>query len=468
MPPFSTSPPAPPGGLARQRLHEVLDFALRHSAQLTQLQPHWQEPCGNGIEWLDKVVTETALLCLIAPRAGGPDPALVAKAQALAARIEPLARNAAYLQKIMRNPQYVIVYGIAHLALTAAGRPDAYFDFVVRRAVHARLHQAAERIPFRDLDAMWLLHGYDEEAFTISFEAVAYGSILSAPTSPFYLTRTDGYAITHTVFYLTDFGRHPLSAAIDRPHLRQLLEETIAWNLLAGDLDLLGELLLGAWQLDQQLGPYARLGLDYFFTSWQQLGQLVAPSFEPAHFATLAGSERAAYQFLHTYHTYYVGALLCTALCESNFAYELPTAPEPPALPGSAGHELQQLAAETFAANTFLLPVVQAAAVPPADKASCLLDMLLIQAVREYDLRLLARLYELVPRHGLPPTALLRGSLDYLALQQLPDGQCGVFAIGADTPATRTASAWLATCADQMRAYCANFEPAATSCLTDA
>lgn len=109
--------------------------------------------------------------------------------------------------------------------------------------------------------------------------------------------------------------------------------------------------------------------------------------------------------------------------------------------------------------------MVQAAAVPPADKASCLLDMLLIEAVREYDLRLLARLYELVPRHGLPPTPLLRGSLDYLALQQLPNGQCGLFAIGADTPATRAASAWLATCAEQMLAYCARFKPAAASCL---
>lgn len=281
MIPSATLPHPPPGGLARRRLHEVLDFALRHSAHLTQMQPHWQEPCGTGIEWLDKVVTETALLCLIVPRAGGPDPALAAKARALAASIEPLARSPAYLQKILRHPQHVIVYGIAHLALTAAGRPDADFDFVVRRAVHARLHQAAERIPFRDLDAMWLLHGYDEQAFAISFEAVAYGSILSAPASPFYLTRTDGYAITHTVFYLTDFGRHPLPAAIDRPRLRQLLEETIAWNLLAGDLDLLGELLLSAWQLGPHFGPYARLGLDYFFTSWQRLGQLVAPASSP-------------------------------------------------------------------------------------------------------------------------------------------------------------------------------------------
>jgi hypothetical protein len=456
-----------PRGLARQRLHEVLDFALLHSAQLTQMQPHWQEPCGNGIEWLDKVVTETALLCLIAPRASGPDPALAAKAQTLAARIEPLARSPAYLQKIMRNPQYVIVYGIAHLALTAAGHPDAYYDFVVRRAVHARLHQAAERIPFRDLDAMWLLHGYAPEAFDISFEAVAYGSILSAEASPFYLTRTDGYAITHTVFYLTDFGRQPLPAAIHRPRLRQLLEETIAWNLLAGDLDLLGELLLCAWQLDRAFGPYARLGLDYFFTSWRELGQLVAPSFEPTHFATLAGPEREAYQFLHTYHTYYVGALLCTALCESDFAYDLPIGPALPSSAGSAEQELQELAAETFATNIFLMPVVQAAAVPTAAKANCLLDMLLIEAVREYDLRLLARLYELVLRHELAPTPLLRGSLDYLALQQLPDGQCGIFAIGADTPTTRAASAWLAACTSQLQAYCASFEPALNSCLAD-
>jgi len=287
-------------------LDDVIDFAITNINALQTHHPFWTQPYSTGIEWVDKILAETALLGLITKRVEIYDFALQEKLQQLSAVVAPFVRSTSYLQKIMRNPQMVTVYGMGHIALTAAGHSDTYFDYVVKKAVGTRLYEASEKIPFRDLDTMWLLSLYDQDNYKVSFDKVAACSILNSNGNVFFFSRSDAYAVTHTIFYLTDFGRVGLPFSVDTKKVGRMIDEIICWNVLSADLDLLGERLICAVLLGEKLSSYALVGLAYFFRTWQHFTILFGPSFDPTYFQTLEGAEARAYTFQNTYHTYYL------------------------------------------------------------------------------------------------------------------------------------------------------------------
>jgi hypothetical protein len=102
-----------------------------------------------------------------------------------------------------------------------------------------------ERVPFRQLD---LLHGLDNLGYPIdvSLREMALKTGCFANTKRLQnLTSADGYALTHNIFYLTDFGRSP--QCVDPqllPDVQQALQHLSAIAVSEQNMDLLSEYLL--------------------------------------------------------------------------------------------------------------------------------------------------------------------------------------------------------------------------------
>jgi hypothetical protein len=388
--PAAIAEPAPQAWLAGT-LAAVLESAARLIRRQPDLAAHWPEERGPGAT--DKLLGEAAMLLLAAHRAMPGHAAVAALAEAME---EPVRgrRAQALLMRSCRNAELLF---LPHHALNHCGRGDAAMD--------ARLGQLppglGEMLPFRAAERAWLASLLPGAAWAPP--PLGQDHVLARMPPVFEAHRGDLYAVTHWALYATDLGRHPAPEALRQGTLA-MLDEAIAWQLAAEDLDLLGELLLAARLLRlPQEGPAIRAGWALLRGTWDLLGFLPSPSFSAGVFGGLQGPAREAYVAAHTYHTVFVLGLLCAAELQAGAAE--PPAP-PPVADGDDPFWLRLLGGCDWA-----LPVI--------------LDARLIQAVRAYDLAGLARAMEQAMASGLPPSPVFGAALAFLDRQRLPGGEIG-------------------------------------------
>jgi len=142
------------------------------------------------------------------------------------------------------------------------------------------------------------------------------GSILIAdpPPSACSSIPEQAYALTHAIFYTTDFGQRPLPEKVVRERLRSTVDAVLAWRLAREDFDLIGELLLAVCCSGMEWSPYCWLAWRTLVDAREQLGEVPGPNLDSLHRNTLSPVEARAYAYRHTYHTMYVFGLLCAQL----------------------------------------------------------------------------------------------------------------------------------------------------------
>jgi Domain of unknown function (DUF6895) len=307
--------------LDRRRLSRRLDHTLRFAeANIARLDQHatiWADPHDPFVTLVDKIVVESALLARVAARA--PASSLCEHQIAvLCALLVPRARSERNRVLLMRFPHTALSLGLAHVALTELGYPDEEFSELLDRAITSGYADSVERLPYREMEWRWfegMLHGRPPTCGDLLPH-----SILGSDVHPLYMLGADVYALTHAVMFLTDFGRWPLVGP-DLNALQQTVDASIAWMLDAGNLDLLAELVMTASMVEPAWSPYVAAGWACLEAAWSSLDCLPGPGFEPEVFSQLEEADRSAYAFRHTYHTTYVGGMLCALL----LAGELPT-----------------------------------------------------------------------------------------------------------------------------------------------
>ncbi|HEY2764655.1 MAG TPA: hypothetical protein VGJ13_11680 [Pseudonocardiaceae bacterium] len=135
-------------------------------------------------------------------------------------------------------------------------------------------------------------------------------SIVAARDTPLFFGDDDAYAVTHVLFYLTDFGVRPLPVdPAERERVRELVLIMLAGYLARGNLDLAGELMLCA----ETLGAHQHDLLDH---GWRLMagarradGAVPSPLHDPAIVPAVQGEKRAAYLFGTCFHTTMVAAM---------------------------------------------------------------------------------------------------------------------------------------------------------------
>ena len=456
-------------------LLSVLNFAIATVDNLDYDAPFWNEEIDVYLKYADKAVVETGLFILIVTRCDNLPQEHYQLLCNLSDKLAPLARSERNQALLMRFPQSAAAFGISHFALSSLHRADPIFDVLVRQAFESGLVESVERVPYRAMDVRWI-QGLLFPSKNLSFDNLFEHSILTRPANVISLTPSDVYAITHALMYLTDFGRHPLPSCLDLDSIEKIVDRCLAANLLAENLDLLGELLICASIIRRPWSPYVRFAWSVLQTAWKELQFLPSPSFEVPLFLSLNGREKTAYTYRHTYHTMFVAGILCSSLLchpisqenelqwkplmqdQSNIIQEIRHSAELAQRFCSLAEGFDQTsyqardyltAQEALSetdpsqlltrivskilscigiqeqANTFWSQAVQNSYLSSSELEMVLMDALLIQASRDCNLSALCDALILSARHNCVLSSTLKDTVLFLIRQQLPSGAIG-------------------------------------------
>lgn len=280
---------------------------------LSQESPNGEEPQP------EKVLSETALMLLFAARVDPSYKQIHRRIRSLAKQLVPHARSDRVLAGVTLAPVLAREYAAAHVCLSRLGYPDRKFDEVLARSLSSGALQRRERVPYRQLELEWLGGIWDLERGgrqRLPDPALASATTAGMGLDPLSPTRDDVYAFTHSLLYLTDFGKR---RRLPRPKAELVAdaEAGLARFLDDDDFDVSAEVLL-TWPLLRARWPAAAaFGFRVLERVEDEVGYLPSLSLSDERYRELEGPARKRYVVAEAYHTVYVMGLLCAATLQA-------------------------------------------------------------------------------------------------------------------------------------------------------
>ncbi len=260
------------------------------------------EQAESGALRADKAACEVALLCWGLARNRHVDPAADPQVRALLDACERRLRAAPIIQGLLWHPARTPMLAMGSALLSRMGRTAPAFDSLSLLAWREPLLASMERSPSQQLELYW-----SARLLGIEQAPPPLVGLLAQPPLAQLMRAEDGYALTHALFYITDFGRQPLPPAADAQALCASLESALAWSLARYDFDLLGECLLCTLYCGMPCTPLWRLAVAVLLLTWEANG------FVPDR-APPATAQDAQGLFFSLYHANLVAALLASEL----------------------------------------------------------------------------------------------------------------------------------------------------------
>ncbi|WP_089305042.1 DUF6895 family protein [Geodermatophilus pulveris] len=264
----------------------------------------------------DQALGELALLCrqLVLRRACDQ-----VDVEPLLAVLQSVESHQLFTHRLRRVNDALLPHVLVVSALQEAGL-SSRVDIEVLQSMCDRSNALfAERPPHRLLELRRMLDSVGLRHRLPSYTTLARMSNLGRDVDPIRLTNYDIYSITHTLFFLTDFGRLvPRGLTSARRRLAcATVHQLLGMQIHRGNYDMVGELLLSAYCLDG-------VDSDFYVAGWETLqavqwreGVVPGPNYrEEAHRTALKSGEEEgdSYVFGNCYHTTLVAALV-GALC---------------------------------------------------------------------------------------------------------------------------------------------------------
>jgi hypothetical protein len=453
-----------------ERLDGCLAFARRTVEGADPAHALWQVDLGQ-VSGYEKMMMEAGLLAHLVGRTGCCDEAVERLAHAIRANYD----STSALSCILRHPRLAASLGTLLLVLDRFGLATQQERAVVHGALESPYLDCSEHVPFRLLDRHWVLGLVGDAPAPLS-DALRL-SAACRTTHPIYMTREDGYAITHAIMYVTDFGAHATPPELRGDAAWRTVDAAVAWCTAAGDFDLLAELLLAQLLLRRRLSAYGAIAWRRSRDTWDALGFLPSPSLSAASFRELDDeAEQRQYAFHNMYHTMLVGGLLCAAFLDTQVTAPAPPADELPydeppsvarAVEGAVEHLRRTLGVDLPTARDAIASIDWTTDVTrveeltrtwatdepaPGVAARMAIDASIILAAEDYDLPLLAAALRRAADTG-TVTPTIHAGADFLARQSLVGGAIGAGFLDlatsgadADTRASAGATAALANC----------------------
>jgi hypothetical protein len=279
----------------------------------------------------DKVIAETALLCLAVVRLVGHD-ALRDHALLVATKLIPHARSLRIAAAMAFVPFKARDFAIPHRCLSAMGLTDDAFEVRVQMSLGSELVNSRERFPHRLLEQFWVdRFDVPSTSSVIKPDPSWPVTALDQPIPALTGGRDDLYAFTHAVMYASDFSRHEIQSARPTPHVLNDVNSSLAAMLDDDDLDLVGELLFAWPSFRIGFGPTAQFAFLVLCQIEDEVGVVPSLALSGEAFAQHDPKTSRAYALASTYHPAYVMGLLCAQL----FAHSLPFNAVPSRVPNS-------------------------------------------------------------------------------------------------------------------------------------
>jgi Domain of unknown function (DUF6895) len=382
------------------RLGRCLDVASR---AVEVLGPEGYQGSDGGEEVsAEKVIAEAGLLLLVSAPAVAGSAGLTKLHTQLAERLIPFARSDRAQAGICLTPARALGYGTAHICLQRLGYRDAEFDLLLSRSLAGSAARSGEAAPHRQLELDWLraLSGVSENGSQGAERCLAARSILAQPVDLLFSGRSDMYAFTHVLMFLTGLGVTRGCLPRPRQYLALDAEALLAAGLDDHDYDVAAELLLTWPLLGLDWSPVATFAFSVLTQVEDRAGFLPSPMTRVDRYETLDPEERPRYALATAYHAVFAMGLLC--------AMSIHPGPRPAADLTVGGGEYGEGAA---AAILHLLDrdegprhwrewVASLSRVPDSI-APVLLTMLLRRAAARKDMRLVSAGVEIADRYDL-------------------------------------------------------------------
>ncbi|MCR8578289.1 DUF6895 family protein [Streptomyces sp. Isolate_219] len=230
----------PGDGSSQRRAVETRAVAWL-AARRTLIDP--AEAAPGRVLFARKALIETAFL--VGLRARLAPEALDGDYSTLLDQVEEIAARPSYRELIARDEAALLLYAGTYAALRLCGREDPDFRQLITQAAAGGYAAAFERVPYRQLDLLHTLELCDVPHTLPAVDDVLPFTLLCNRPNVLKLTDRDIYAITHTIFYATDFGlREPRwPGDFDPAAVVELLEALLVLTLGQQNADLVGELL---------------------------------------------------------------------------------------------------------------------------------------------------------------------------------------------------------------------------------
>jgi hypothetical protein len=219
---------------------------------------------------------------------------------------------------MMRRQTLFPFYVTTVVALAACGFELPRYRRTIQKIIDRGHIDAVERTPWNMMDLRYFLDRGGFRHRLPNFETLYPLSVAHRlPPIP-EMRPVDVYAITHILFFLSDFGRQDLRAI-----LGERFDETCAYvalllgtELSRADWDLTGELLLSCTCLGITPRPYFSLAWQALVESQLPDGQIPGPKYDPASPKLQDPDGAAAYRFRCNYHPTLVALLAALAAQE--------------------------------------------------------------------------------------------------------------------------------------------------------
>jgi hypothetical protein len=203
-----------------------------------------------------------------------------------------------------------------HLLIWLALPPEIAEGIVTRSELQTLLDKRnvtrVERTPTRLLELRYLLDLADLRHKLPGWRALYRGTLAASRPVTESLEPSDIYAITHTIFYVTDFGREPARAlsGAERARLIQLTDELQERMIRARHWDLVAELILTRCCLAEPRSRADGAGWEALARAQAAEGAFLSPAAQHLVESLASGpEERRELIFLASYHTCLVAVL---------------------------------------------------------------------------------------------------------------------------------------------------------------
>ncbi|PTL39103.1 DUF6895 family protein [Alkalicoccus saliphilus] len=212
-------------------------------------------------------------------------------------------KNKLYAEAVRKRPKEAYHMMFPYLQLRSTGYKSGYYEESHQYMINWGHYDSIELVPFRKMDLEYFLWKSDlqgEPDWIKHFPSTILGRFQSTIT----LDESAAYSITHTLFYMTDFGNRSLSLSqSDIDEIANVLEALLIHYWRVGHYDLMGELLINLTFLEKNNTYLYRNARNAFLNAWNEDGSI------PAMKNKRNESEQSEFSFC--YHTTLVGVLLC-------------------------------------------------------------------------------------------------------------------------------------------------------------
>lgn len=215
-------------------------------------------------------------------------------------------------------PSHAFALLLPYLNLRTTGYRSPFHEETLRRAWAGGLLFAAEVVPHRVLDREYFLWKSGLLRCEPDWLKLYATTALAAAPDALHVDKEAAYAITHTLYYLSDLGRRPLPFdKAEAERVTRILDCLMVHYWRLRHWDLLGELLANRVLMSGRESRLATGASAALLNAWRPDGCIPGEGLEIKGLDKSLPSERESIIFRGCYHTTLVGVIYCVSALEN-------------------------------------------------------------------------------------------------------------------------------------------------------